>query len=110
MVYTKNVTASVTKLGKSNMIKSFRHKGLKQLFENGETKGINTNHAEKASRILLNIDKAKEIRELNKPAYGLLPLKGKMKDLWAVDVSGNYRITFKFENGDAYILDYQDYH
>lgn len=92
------------------MIKSFRHKGLKQLFENGEIKGINPNHAEKARRILFTIDKAKEIRELNKPSYRLHPLKGKMKDLWAVDVSENYRITFKFENGDAYILDYQDYH
>ncbi len=92
------------------MIKTFKYKGLKKLFEKGKTKGINPDHAGKARRILFTIDKANEIRDLDKPQYRLHSLKGNMKDLWAVDVSGNYRITFKFENGNAYILDYQDYH
>jgi len=92
------------------MIKSFRHKGLKKFFENGDTKGINPQHADKINRILTRLDTADIIQDMNLPGYRLHSLKGNMKNLWAVNVSGNYKITFMFENGDAYILDYQDYH
>jgi proteic killer suppression protein len=92
------------------MIKSFRHKGLKNFFEKGDIKGINPNHASKLNRILTRLDFAEIIQDMDLPGYRLHSLKGDMKDLWAVDVSQNYRITFKFEDGNAYILDYQDYH
>lgn len=92
------------------MIRSFKHKGLKKFFEKGDISGINPNHSDKLNRILSRLDIAEIIQDMDLPGYRLHPLKGNMKDLWAVDVSGNYRMTFKFENGDAYILDYQDYH
>ena len=92
------------------MIKSFRHKGLKNFFEKGDIKGINPNHAPKLNRILTRLDFAEIVQDMDLPGYRLHFLKGDMKDLWAVDVSQNYRLTFKFEDGNAYILDYQDYH
>ena len=92
------------------MIKSFKHKGLKKFFENGDIKGINPNHADKLNRILTRLDTAEIIKDMDLPGYRLHPLKGNMKNLWAVDVSGNYRMTFSFEKGNAYILDYKDYH
>ena len=92
------------------MIKSFKHKGLKIFFEKGDIKGINPNHANKLNRILTRLDIAEIIQDMDLPGYKLHTLKGNMKDLWAIYVSKNYRITFRFENGNAYILDYQDYH
>ena len=92
------------------MIKSFRHKGLKNFFEKGDIKGINPNYAPKLNRILTRLDFAEIIQDIDLPGYRLHTLKGDLKNLWAVDVSQNYRITFKFEYGNAYILDYQDYH
>ncbi|HBG49715.1 MAG TPA: hypothetical protein DDW90_09490 [Cyanobacteria bacterium UBA9971] len=92
------------------MIKSFQHKGLKNFFEKGAIKGINPNHAEKLNRILTRLDYAEFVQDMDLPGYRLHSLKGNMKNLWAVDVSQNYRITFKFEDGNAYIVDYQDYH
>lgn len=92
------------------MIKSFQHKGLKNFFEKGAINGINPNHAEKLNRILTRLDYAEFVQDMDLPGYRLHSLKGNMKNLWAVDVSQNYRITFKFEDGNAYIVDYQDYH
>ncbi len=92
------------------MIKSFKHKGLKIFFETGSTKGIQAEHAGKLSLILNLLDEVGEIAEMNFPGSGLHKLKGTMKDHWSVKVSGNWRITFTFENGDAEIVNYQDYH
>lgn len=92
------------------MIKSFRHKGLKKFFEKGDISGINPNHTAKVRRILLQLNRAKDIQDMDAPGYRLHSLKGSLKDIWAVDVSSNYRITFRFENGNAYVIDYQDYH
>ncbi|MBS9781414.1 MAG: type II toxin-antitoxin system RelE/ParE family toxin [Gammaproteobacteria bacterium] len=92
------------------MIKSFKHKGLKIFFETGNTKGIQAEHAGKLSLILNLLDEAVEVTEMNFPGSGLHKLKGTMKEHWSVKVSGNWRITFTFENGDAEIVNYQDYH
>jgi proteic killer suppression protein len=92
------------------MIKSFKHKGLEKFFLTGSVKGINPDHAKKIQRILTQLNRAKVIGDMNAPDYKLHPLKGNMKDLWSVTVKNNWRITFMFENGNAYILDYQDYH
>jgi proteic killer suppression protein len=72
--------------------------------------GINPEHIERVQNILLTIDSATIVQDLNLPSYKLHPLKGNMKDTWAITVRANWRITFKFENGDAYILNYEDYH
>lgn len=92
------------------MIKSFKHKGLKKFFYSGDTSGIQAEHAYKLQRLLTAIDESVNVNSLNLPGFGLHQLKGELKGLWSVKVNGNWRVTFKFENGDAYILDYQDYH
>lgn len=86
------------------------HKGLKKFFETGSTAGIQTKHATKLSNILGLLNDAEDVKDMNVPGYGLHPLKGDMKGLWAVKVSGNWRVIFRFENGDAYVVDYLDYH
>ena len=93
-----------------SMIKTFKHKGLKKFFEQGSTSGINPEHESRLKRMLAYLDRAKYVEDMNLPGFKLHPLKGDKKDLWSVTVNGNWRLTFKFEKGDAYILDYQDYH
>jgi len=92
------------------MIRSFSHKGLEKFYKTGSTKGIQAIHANKISRILAVLDAMSELNDLNSPAYRLHPLTGDLKGLWAVTVQANWRITFKFENENVYIVDYQDYH
>lgn len=92
------------------MIRSFAHKGLLNFFETGSKKGIQAKHAKRLSNILSVLDRAKMVEDMNLPGFRLHPLKGNMKGLWSVTVSGNWRVTFRFENGDAYVVDYQDYH
>ncbi|WP_312210175.1 type II toxin-antitoxin system RelE/ParE family toxin [Pseudescherichia sp.] len=92
------------------MIKSFKHKGLKHLFEKGIVSGIPAQDAERINDRLQAIDMAKEIGELNRQIYKLHPLKGEREGYWSITVRANWRITFQFINGDAYILNYEDYH
>lgn len=92
------------------MIKSFSHKGLEVFFETGSTKGIQVKHADRLGRMLDRLDAAAEVRDMNAPGYDLHPLKGKLTGHWSVKVSGNWRMTFRMENGNAYIVNYQDYH
>jgi toxin HigB-1 len=92
------------------MIKGFAHKGLKQLFEKGTKKGVVPHHAPKLLDIMDRLDASEIVDDMQYPGSDLHPLSGKLKDHWAVAVTGNYRLTFKFENGDAFIVDYQDYH
>ncbi|EAN9728891.1 Killer protein [Salmonella enterica] len=92
------------------MIKSFKHKGLKQLFEKGITSGVLAQDAERINDRLQAIDAANEIGELNRPIYKLHPLKGNRDGYWSITVRANWRITFQFINGDAYIVNYEDYH
>jgi proteic killer suppression protein len=87
------------------MIKSFKHKGLKNFFLYGDASGINPNHAKKLKTVLARINADDDIKDLEYPGYRLHSYKGKT-DFWSIDVSGNYRILFEFRNGDAYILDY----
>ncbi len=92
------------------MIKSFRHKGLEAFFDTGTKKGIDPNHAEKLFRMLDRLATAKAPSDMNLPAYGLHELQGKRRGTWAADVSGNWRLTFKFENENVVSVDYEDYH
>ena len=92
------------------MIKSFKHKGLKKLFLNDDPSDIVFEHMDKVQNILLAIDSAVNIQDLNLPAYKLHLLTGDKKDLWSIKVRANWRITFKFDKENAYILNYEDYH
>ena len=92
------------------MIRSFKHKGLRLFFEKGSTKGIQAAHASKLRMQLAALHSATEINDLDIPGYRLHPLKGKRSKLWSITVNGNWRITFEFENGNVYIVNYEDYH
>jgi len=92
------------------MIKSFRHKGLKQFAESGSKAGIQPKHAPRLRRILTALDAASRPEDMNAPGNDLHPLKGNLAGHWSVNVSGNWRMTFLFEGEDAVLVDYQDYH
>lgn len=92
------------------MIKSFQHKGLRLYYETGSTKGIQVKHAEKLRMQLVALDTAFEIDDLDIPGFKLHPLKGDRKGTWSISVSGNWRLTFEFVDGNAYLLNYEDYH
>ncbi len=92
------------------MIKGFRHKGLKKFFETGSKSRIQPAHAGKLSRQLGALDKAEQGSDMDFPGWRLHRLKGNLADHWSVWVNGNWRMTFKFEGGNAVLVDYQDYH
>ena len=92
------------------MIKSFAHKGLEDLFYDGNKSGVQPKQAEKLSLTLDRLDGCQRVLDMGYPGSGLHRLKGKLKGFWAVKVSGNWRVIFKFENGHAYEVKYVDYH
>ena len=92
------------------MIKSFKHRGLEEFFFDGKKKGLQSKHLVKLEDILDLLDAAENIKDMNFPGSGLHQLKGKLKGYWAIKISGNWRLTFKFENANAYEVDYIDYH
>ncbi|MHB1236469.1 MAG: type II toxin-antitoxin system RelE/ParE family toxin [Gallionella sp.] len=92
------------------MIKSFAHKGIKAFFETGTKAGIQAAHAPRLRLQLAALNRAKVPADMAVPNWKLHPLKGNLAGYWAVTVNGNWRITFRFENGDALLVDYQDYH
>lgn len=92
------------------MIKSFRHKGLQKFFFDGTKKGIQAKHAGKLADILDQLNAASEIQDMNFPGSELHPLKGDLRGFWSVKISGNWRMIFRFEKGEALDVDYVDYH
>ena len=92
------------------MIKSFTHKGLEDFFHTGTRKGIIADHSSRLARILDRLDASTAVKDMDLPGFKFHRLKGKEKDIWSVWVSGNWRVTFYFKHGDAYIVDYRDYH
>lgn len=92
------------------MIKTFRHKGLRKLFETGSTAGVQASQATRLRFQLAALDTAQTIEDMDIPGFRLHPLKGDMKGRWSIMVNGNWRITFEFKDGNAYILNYEDYH
>ena len=93
-----------------SVIVGFRHKGLKKFFESGDLRGIPAQHGARILRQLDVLDAAREVTDMDLPGWKLHQLKGARKGTWAVSVSGNWRITFRFEAGDAYDVDLEDYH
>ena len=92
------------------MIKSFRHKGLKRFHLTGDTSGVQAGHIEKLAYQLDMLEAAETITDMAKPGWRLHSLKGTQKGRWAVSVSGNWRLTFEFSRGNAYTVNYEDYH
>jgi proteic killer suppression protein len=94
----------------ADMIKSFKHKGVRLFVETGSNKGVQAKQSEKLRMQLAALETASEIDDLDIPGYHLHPLKGSRKGTWAISVSGNWRLTFEFSDGNVYLLNYEDYH
>jgi proteic killer suppression protein len=92
------------------VIRSFRHKGLRDLFETGSVKGVQPAHAKRLRMQLAALHTAQTIADMGIPAYRLHPLKGSESGRWSITVSGNWRVTFEFRDGDAYVLNYEHCH
>jgi proteic killer suppression protein len=92
------------------MIKSFRHKGLRRFHEVGSTSGIQASHGRRLRMQLTALDTAQAVEDMDIPGFRLHPLKGKLRGRWSITVNGNWRLTFEFQDGNAYVLDYEDYH
>jgi len=92
------------------MIRSIRHKGLKHLYDDNDPRGVKVEHVEKVSDILARLDAAVVIADIDMPGFRLHPLKADRKGFWAVTVRANWRVIFRFDDGDAQDVDYVDYH
>jgi proteic killer suppression protein len=92
------------------MIRHFRHRGLKRLYESDDRREVSPQHADKIARILARLDEATRPQELNLPGFRLHPLKGDLAGYWSITVSTNWRIIFRFEGGSATDVDLVDYH
>ena len=92
------------------MIVSFAHKGLEVFFLTGSTQGIQAKHAAKLELILDLLDQVERPEQMNFAGSGLHQLKGHLRGHWSVKVSGNWRVTFRLDGGDAHIVNYHDYH
>lgn len=93
------------------MIMSFRHKGLQRLYEEGSGRGLPADQVQKITNMLSVIDTAQEPDDIGLfPGWRLHQLKGDLEGFWSITVTGNWRIIFRFENGEASDVDYTDYH
>lgn len=92
------------------MIRNIRHKGLAALFHHDQTKGVQQTHLKRLRQILFLLDTATTLADMNAPGLHLHSLKGDLDGFYAVTVSGNWRVIFRFANGDALDVDYLDYH
>lgn len=92
------------------MIRSIRHKGLRRLFEDDDRRGVIAEHAEKLCDILARLNAARSVADMDLPGLRLHSLKGAFKGFWAVTVRANWRVIFRFVDGDARDVDYVDYH
>ena len=92
------------------MIGTFRHKGLRLLFETGDRRKVRPEHADKLGRILARLDAASDVGDMDLPGFRLHPLKGNLAGFWSVAVSGNWRVVFRFADGHASDVDLVDYH
>jgi len=92
------------------VIQSFRHKGLRRFYEKGSVAGIQPKHATRLRMQLAALDTAQVIQDMDIPGFRLHALKGADRGRWSIRVDGNWRLTFEFRDGQAYILDYEDYH
>ena len=92
------------------MIRSFKHKGLERFFYKGVKSGIQAKHAAKLRLVLGRLGAAVVPKDMDLPGLDLHLLSGKRAGTWSVSVSGNWRVTFRFEDGHAEHVNYEDYH
>ncbi len=92
------------------MIVRFKHKGLEKFFTSGSLRGIDAKQAKRLRMLLGILATAKSASEMDIIGARLHPLKGKLKDYWAVNVSGNWRLIFRFDKDNATDVDLVDYH
>lgn len=92
------------------MIRTFKHKGLRRFFEDDDRRGLPAEHADKLARILARLHAARSISDMNLPGYRLHPLKGDRRGFYSVAVQADWRVIFRFAEGEAYDVDYLDYH
>lgn len=92
------------------MIRNTRHEGLDALYQNDETRGVKQDHVKRLRQVLGLLDSAITIEDMDAPGPRLHALKGELRGFYAVTVSGNWRVIFRFEAGDALDVDYIDYH
>jgi proteic killer suppression protein len=92
------------------MIASLKHKGLRNLFEQDDARLIKGDQVDRLRLILSALDQASDVQDLNQPTFRLHPLKGSRKGVWAITVRANWRVTFRFNAGDARDVDLEDYH
>lgn len=90
--------------------KKLQTQRAKKVFTKGSLSGIQANHAQRLSDRLAFLNTAVSVEDMRKPGYRLHELTGDLKGRWSITVSGNWRITFEFSDGDVYIVDYEDYH
>ena len=93
-----------------SMIRSFHHRGLRRLYERGDPSRVGADQLDRITLALADLDVASKPSELDLPGYRLHPLRGDRKGSWSISISGNWRITFRFEDGDVYDVDLVDYH
>jgi toxin HigB-1 len=92
------------------MIRSIRHKALRRLFEDDDVRGVDPEHAKKLRNILARLDAVRVVSDMDLPGFRLHALHGDLKGYWAVTVRANWRVIFKFADGEASDIDYVDYH
>ena len=92
------------------MIQTVRHRGLKRAYEGGDFSRVEPEQAKRIAIALADLDSARTVSDLNLPGYRLHRLRGKLKGLWSITISANWRIVFRFEDGDVYDINLIDYH
>ncbi|MGH8751863.1 MAG: type II toxin-antitoxin system RelE/ParE family toxin [Burkholderiales bacterium] len=91
------------------MIRNFRHKGLERFFTKNEHSRIDAKQANRIRRVLDRLDVVARPEDMNLPGYGFHPLKSNRKGTYAISISGNWRITFRFAESDAIDVNLEDY-
>jgi proteic killer suppression protein len=92
------------------VIRKIKHRGLKLLYDGKSPKGVDPNHVARLQRVLTTLDVATVPSDMNLPGWGLHPLKGDRKGYWAVSITGNWRLTWRFDGENATDVDFEDYH
>lgn len=93
------------------MIRSFRHRGLRRLYERDDARGLKQDQVRRVARALFLLDNAESPDQIDQvPGLRVHRLSGDLAGLWSMSVSGNWRIVFRFEGGDAFDVDLVDYH
>ena len=92
------------------MIRNFRHRGLKRMYERGDASRVGASLSDRVAVALADLDEANKPSDLDLPGYRLHPLRGDRKGYWSISISGNWRMVFRFEGGDAFDVDLIDYH